>query len=139
MNRIASRQITGRRVLTRGFSVSSISRDVAKMTLVGRLGFDIEKNESANGVSYYRYAVAVKLNRNMDTSWYNVVSFDKNAEYLLNLKKGDMVYVEATPSMQYSTDANGERRSNLSLIHRNITRLSPSKSAATTEEAESQA
>ncbi|KAK9456356.1 hypothetical protein V1511DRAFT_521124 [Dipodascopsis uninucleata] len=107
----------------RSFSTTRSANDVARMTLVGRLGQDIEKMTSANGREYARYAVAVRTGRETETSWFHVVCFDSNLDYLTNFKKGSLIYVEAHASLQPFETAEGRRVGSLQLVQRSITRL----------------
>ncbi|KAK9479615.1 hypothetical protein V1514DRAFT_327705 [Lipomyces japonicus] len=112
----------------RAFSATARTNDVAKLTLVGRLGSNPEKLTSANGRDYARYAVAVKQGRDLETSWYHVVSFENNIDYLVNnFAKGSIVYVEAAASLQPFETADGRRVGSLQLVQRNITKIAGPK------------
>ncbi|KAK9466016.1 hypothetical protein V1512DRAFT_226993 [Lipomyces arxii] len=124
----------------RSFSSSSVTRDVARMTIIGRLGADVEKHTSVNGRDYARYNVAVNQGRDSETSWYHVVSFDSNLEYLVdNYKKGNLVYIEATASLQPFTTAEGRRVGSLQLVQRNIQKIATPRQPESREEVEAEA
>ncbi|KAK9449402.1 uncharacterized protein V1518DRAFT_415905 [Limtongia smithiae] len=114
------------RAATRPFSATPAASDLARITLIGRLGADPERLTSANGRDYARYSVAVSSpQRNGETSWYHVVSFDPNLDYLSNnFTKGALVYVEANATLQPFETADGRRVGSLQLVQRNIQRLS---------------
>lgn len=62
----------------RSFSSAAVRRDVAKLTLVGRVGTDITELSSQAGRRYLKYALAVNTSKD-HTSWFNVAVFDENA------------------------------------------------------------
>ncbi|KAK9383158.1 uncharacterized protein V2V93DRAFT_356943 [Kockiozyma suomiensis] len=120
---------------TRSFSSSAARNDLARLSLIGRLGTDIEKQTSANGREYARYTVAVRPSRNSETSWYHVVCFDSNLSYLVeNYRKGSLVYVEAGATLQPFETSDGRRIGSLQLVHKSIHKISnPSKSYETND------
>lgn len=77
--------------LARAFSSTRPSQ-LARMTIVGRLGADAESLESANGRAYNRYVVGTDSGprENRTTSWYRVTSFAEGPvkEKVSGLKKG---------------------------------------------------
>lgn len=77
--------------LIRAFSSTRPSQ-LARMTIVGRLGADPEPHESANGRGFTRYVVGTDSGPrdNRTTSWYRVTSFAEgpSREYIMGLKKG---------------------------------------------------
>ncbi|KAF5393714.1 hypothetical protein D9757_000306 [Collybiopsis confluens] len=92
---------------SRAFSTSAARADVAKLTLVGRLGRDPEVKQTKNNNEYVTYTVATRtfVPGAVDasgerppprTSWHRVLSFQESPNrYLQTLKKGALVYVEA--------------------------------------------
>ncbi|KAG1715970.1 hypothetical protein ID866_1194 [Astraeus odoratus] len=92
----------------RAFSTSgSRAYDLAKLTLVGRLGRDPEVRTTKSDREYVAYTVATAnypppppnpdgTRQEAGTSWHHIVSFNpaQNA-YLKTLSKGAQVYVEA--------------------------------------------
>lgn len=62
----------------RHFSSTVARADVAKLTLVGRVGTDISELSSQAGRKYVKYALAVNTSKD-HTSWFNVAVFDENA------------------------------------------------------------
>ncbi|KAJ3790713.1 single-strand binding protein family-domain-containing protein [Lentinula aff. detonsa] len=95
------------RSAARTFSTSASRADVAKLTLVGRLGRDPEVKQTKNDNEYVTYVVATSTfnpgpaDANGErppprTSWHRVLSFQESSNrYLQTLKKGTLVYVEA--------------------------------------------
>lgn len=124
--------------LVRYFSSSRPSAaDVARMTLVGRIGHDLEKQTSANGHPYLAYSLA-SSNFKGETSWFRVVVFDpKTVDFMTTyLKKGDRVYVEADAAMHSYENEAGERRSSLQLVQSLVNSLGGSKRPEEAEHAE---
>ncbi|KAJ3758045.1 single-strand binding protein family-domain-containing protein [Lentinula raphanica] len=103
----AIRSAASSRAAARAFSTSVSRADVAKLTLVGRLGRDPEVKQTKNDNEYVTYVVATSTfnpgpaDANGErppprTSWHRVLSFQEHSNrYLQTLKKGTLVYVEA--------------------------------------------
>ncbi|KAK9238946.1 hypothetical protein V1525DRAFT_399932 [Lipomyces kononenkoae] len=124
---------------TRLFSSTTVTKDLARVTLIGRLGADPEKATSANGRDYARYSVAVRQGRDTEPSWYHVVCFDQHLDYLLNnFAKGNLIYVDATASLQPFETADGRRVGSLQLVQRTIQRLSAPRRDQQLENAEAE-
>ncbi|ORX34122.1 hypothetical protein BD324DRAFT_653398 [Kockovaella imperatae] len=98
------------RTLARAFSSSPASKDLSKLTLIGRLGADPVARTSTSGKEYYLYTVATQTppTKGEDgqwveghTSWHNVFSFNEGQHALLKrVGKGSTVYVEAELEMR---------------------------------------
>ncbi|KAJ4499987.1 hypothetical protein C8R41DRAFT_812810 [Lentinula lateritia] len=133
------------RAVSRAFSTSASRADVAKLTLVGRLGRDPEVKQTKNDNEYVTYVVATSsfnpgpVDANGErppprTSWHRVLSFHEGSnKYLQTLKKGALVYVEAgyelrepEPDADPTTPA-GQRQ--IFLRHETIRVLSHPKSS----------
>lgn len=67
----------------RYFSASAARSDVARLTLVGRVGTEISELTSQSGRKYIKYALAVNTSKDT-TSWFNVAVFDENAINFMN-------------------------------------------------------
>ncbi|KAK7060216.1 ssDNA-binding protein, mitochondrial [Paramarasmius palmivorus] len=102
----AIRAATSSRAAARAFSTTSRASDIAKLTLIGRLGKDPEVRRTKNDMEFVTYTVATNsYSAPADesgerppprTSWHRVLSFSENSNrYLKSLKKGALVYVEA--------------------------------------------
>lgn len=78
---------------TRAFSTSRPSQ-LARITMVGRIGTDPEFSETSGGQQMMRYVVGSSGGpaSNKTTSWFRIVHFSdpnsKNAEYMKSLSKG---------------------------------------------------
>jgi Single-strand binding protein family len=77
----------------RTFSTTQPSQ-LARMTLVGRLGSDPEIQQSASGGSFIRYSVGTSYGPkdNKQTSWFRVAAFPPEGsaqrDYVMGLGKG---------------------------------------------------
>ncbi|KAL9069369.1 MAG: hypothetical protein Q9157_006176, partial [Trypethelium eluteriae] len=77
---------------TRSFSASTRS-NLARMTIVGRLGAEPERVNTSTGKDIIRYVIGSNSGsrENQKTSWFKVTSFDENearVNHLLSLQKG---------------------------------------------------
>lgn len=85
------------------FSSSAARSDVAKLTLVGRVGTEITELSSQAGRRYLKYALAVNTSKE-HTSWFNIAVFDENSiQFMTNyvqkgLVKGVNVLVDSMES-----------------------------------------
>ncbi|TFL05523.1 single-strand binding protein family-domain-containing protein [Pterulicium gracile] len=139
------------RTSARSFSTSRAARsDISKLTLVGRLGKDPELRTSKLGKDYVTYVVATSnypppppnpdgSRPDSTTTWHRIMSFHEGAnKYLMMLRKGSKVYVEANfelrepePNTDPSTPA-GQRQ--IFLRHEMIRMLSAPKAVENHEE-----
>lgn len=107
----------------RAFSTSNAAANVAKMTLVGRIGSELEPLTSKAGKPYLKYSLAVRTGKDQ-TSWFNVSALDpRTIEFMTQyVEKGSLVYVEADASMnQYEVE--GQNRTSLNLVQQTISPL----------------
>lgn len=82
--------------MTNSIIIVNDMANLAKLTLIGRLGADPQTATGKNE-EYATISVAVKDGDN--TTWYKVAVFGKTVDYVRNnLRKGDLVYVEARTS-----------------------------------------
>ncbi|OAL51033.1 hypothetical protein IQ07DRAFT_586612 [Pyrenochaeta sp. DS3sAY3a] len=114
-------------ISARAFS-SSPRAQLARMTVVGRLGVAPEEVTVTGDRTLVRYVVGTSYGKGEDkkTSWFRIASFVQGAQkdFLLSVPKGSLLYVDADARMETYTDAEGNKRSNLSLIARNFDVLS---------------
>lgn len=113
----------------RTFGTTRSALDVARLTLVGRVGGTIEPLQSKSGNTYVKYALAVRTGKDQ-TSWFNVTAFDPRAiEFMQQyVEKGSLVYVEADASItKYEVD--GLNRTSLNLVQQSISPLTWPKRA----------
>lgn len=83
------------------FSTSPVaSRDMARMTLIGRLGGQPEKRTTKNGKDFLLYKVATsdpylppkegEEPTEPTTSWHTIFAYGQSAERLQDLEKGSV-------------------------------------------------
>jgi len=105
---------------SRAFSTTS-SAQLARLTMVGRLGTDPELTETGKGeVIKYVVGTSHGPKDNRQTSWFRVASFAQEGtpqrDYLMGLSKGTLVYLEGDATMRTYEDADGKKQSALSLV-----------------------
>ncbi|CAO2649498.1 Nn.00g068830.m01.CDS01 [Neocucurbitaria sp. VM-36] len=114
----------------RAFSSTPRSQ-LARMTVVGRLGVAPEEVTVSGDRTLVRYVVGTSYGKGEDkkTSWFRIASFVQGPQkdYLLSVPKGSLLYVDADARMETYVDAEGNKRSNLSLVARNFDVLSRSR------------
>ncbi|KAH9927123.1 uncharacterized protein BXZ73DRAFT_102711 [Epithele typhae] len=133
------------RAPARAFSTSAVrGRDMAKLTLIGRLGQDPEVRVAKNDAEYVTYTVGTSTSRPAPdsdtpaTQWHRIVAFNSTAkEYLTTVKKGSLVFVEADydvrqPDPEASPDTPEGQRMIL-LRHRELNVLRAPYSAGRSE------
>ncbi|GAA5897789.1 Rim1p [Sporobolomyces salmoneus] len=136
------------RLATRAFSTSRVSaRDVAKMTLIGRLGVIEERENAKTGKPYLMYKIATtdkgrapvegEEYKQPPTSWHTIFAHGAAIERLQMIEKGSLVFAEASFSVASNKDeATGVYTNTISATHERLTVLKrPQRS--TEESAES--
>ncbi|KAL2000389.1 hypothetical protein VTN02DRAFT_3183 [Thermoascus thermophilus] len=108
----------------RSFS-SSPSHSVARMIITGRLATEPELQATSTGQDVIRYIVGSSYGSkdNRQTSWFRISSFQSagpQRDYLLNLPKGTLVYVEGDASLRTFEDSEGKKQSSLTIVQRNL-------------------
>ncbi|GAA6063903.1 hypothetical protein JCM10212_002435 [Sporobolomyces blumeae] len=118
----------------RAFSTSGVSaRDVAKMTLVGRLGV-IEQREGKDGKPYLMYKIATtdrgrpaqegEEYQKPPTSWHTVFARGPAIERLSLIEKGSLVFAEASfTSHNVKDEQTGTYNTIISASHERLTVL----------------
>lgn len=87
-----------------------------KITLMGNLGGDPEKKESASGNIFTTFSVATQNRKDDETEWFRVVTFGKIAESCARyLKKGNRVYVEGPLKTDTWEGDDGVKRTTLAV------------------------
>lgn len=90
------------------------------MTIVGRLAAAPEEVAISNDRTLVRYALGTSYGKQGEqkTSWFRIASFatGPQKDFLLNLPKGTLMYVEADARFETYEDKEGKPQSNLSLI-----------------------
>ncbi|KAJ9497117.1 ssDNA-binding protein, mitochondrial [Exophiala xenobiotica] len=121
----------GSALASRTFSTTRPSQ-LARMTLVGRLGTDPELVDVGK-TQLVRYVVGSSSGPkdNKQTSWFRVASFAPEGpqrDYILGLSKGTLVYLEGDATMRIYEDADGKKQSALSLVQTKLDVLKRSQS-----------
>ncbi|KND94862.1 Single-stranded DNA-binding protein RIM1, mitochondrial [Tolypocladium ophioglossoides CBS 100239] len=121
---------------TRSFSTSA-PRSLARISIIGNLADTPELQPTSSGREILKYAVASNSGPkdNRQTSWFRVTSFAEGPrrDFLLSLPKGAMVFVEGDASINTYQDANGQTRSSLNVVQRNIEVLKRPQTAGQNE------
>ncbi|USP75800.1 uncharacterized protein yc1106_03074 [Curvularia clavata] len=116
---------------TRSFSSTRPSQ-IARMTVVGRLGVAPEEVTISGDRTLVRYVVGTSYGKGEDkkTSWFRIASFVQGAQkdFLMNVPKGSLLYVDADARMETYLDSEGNKKSNLSLVARNFDVLQRARS-----------
>ncbi|THH01851.1 hypothetical protein EW026_g909 [Hermanssonia centrifuga] len=104
---VARRAVISRGPMRAFSTTSSRAADLAKLTLIGRLGKDPEVKRTKTDKEYVMYTVATTnypspppnadgSRPDSKTTWHTVLSFNPSSNsYLSTLRKGSQVYVEA--------------------------------------------
>ncbi len=101
------------------FSSSSSARNMAKLTLIGRVGAQPEAHTTQAGVDMVRYVVAVNGPKER-VNWYRIACFETNSmEYIQkNVHRGSLVYVEGLPNLINFVDDEGVKHRDLQIAQR---------------------
>jgi single-strand DNA-binding protein len=95
----------------------------ARVSIVGRLGSDPESGRSDNGVDYSRFSVAVG-GKNEDAFWFRVTTFNGLSRIASDyLKKGNLVLVEGDLSIENWEDRDGNARTSVKVIAKDLLML----------------
>lgn len=97
--------------------------NISEMKIAGRLGKDPEGRTTQNGKRVTTFSVAVNLGYgdNRTTVWYDVVTWEKQAEFAEQyLHKGDLVYVSGVFKPREYEDRNGNKRQAWELTAREV-------------------
>lgn len=108
---------------TRSFSAARPAR-FAKMTLIGTIGTDLQKQTTSTGKDYIKYAVAVnsKTKAGESVSWFNIACFSPiQIEFMeKNLGKGAKIYLEADAKNTSYEKEDGTKAMSLMLFQSNF-------------------
>jgi len=102
------------------------------MTIIGRLADTPEVQATSTGQEILKYVVGTNSGPkdNQKTSWFRVVSFlpeGPQRDFISNLEKGTLVYIEGDASMSTYQDGEGKTRSSLNIVQQKLEVLSPKK------------
>ena len=98
-----------------------------KVMLIGRAGRDAESRVSKNGVAMSTFSLAVteKYKENQTTEWFNVVAYNRQAEFLNRyLKKGTLVYIEGSVHAKKWVNQQGVNQTDIQVVCNEVRLLS---------------
>lgn len=84
------------------------------VSLIGRIGSDLELRKTTNGVSVCDFNLAIKSVEK--TVWIKVIAWRKNAELICNyLKKGELIGINGSIDAR-TYEKNGETRKTFEIV-----------------------
>lgn len=95
---------------------------INKLTLIGRCGKDARIGVTQKGTNYASVSVASGSEKN--TVWFDVVAYDKQAEWLAKATKGTLVFVEGPVQMSSYQAKDGTQKSSLQVTAYQVRLLS---------------
>ena len=95
-------------------------------TIIGHAGKDADVRYAASGDAVATVTVAVTRKRKdkETTTWWQVLTFGKPAEWAAEIKKGGIVFASGEPVLEEWTDKDGNKRQTLKLIASECVNLS---------------
>lgn len=87
---------------------------INKLTLIGRCGQDSRVGVTQKGTHYANVSIAVSTGKDQ-SQWFDVVAYDKQAEWLARATKGAVVYVEGPVTLNQYQAKDGSQRASLSV------------------------
>jgi hypothetical protein len=97
---------------------------INKLTLIGRAGKDARVGVTQKGTQYASVSLASGSKEN--TVWFDVVAYDKQAEWLAKATKGAIVYVEGPVAINSYQSKDGTQKSSLQVTAYQVRLLSSS-------------
>lgn len=94
---------------------------INKLTLIGRCGKDTRVGVTQKGVNYASVSVA---SGSKETVWFDVVAYDKQAEWLAKATKGTLVFVEGPVSVSSYQGKDGTQKTSLQVTGYQVRLLS---------------
>ncbi len=91
--------------------------NIQQLLILGRATKPAEILESKEGKKYGKFSLAVneyrKDKEESEPTFYNVLVFNKTAENITKIGKGDLVMVDGKPSVDAYLNNDGEAKANL--------------------------
>ncbi|KAI5790214.1 ssDNA binding protein [Geopyxis carbonaria] len=117
--------------------VSTAARDqFSKLTLIGRMRATPEQITGKSGNTFYKYTLACNKNGPQDTppgerhvSWYDVIYFAEDKDFMLDIRKGTLCYLEADVTIRTYDDKNGQKQKRWDIVQRRLLQISKPKDA----------
>ena len=118
-----------------------MSRGLNKVMIIGHLGRDPEMRYTPSGRPVTTFSVATSRSwntsngeRRTQTEWFNIVSWGSLAEICNQyLKKGQQVYIEGRLQTRHWKDDEGNRRSNVEIVAKEMIMLGDRKRSKATD------
>jgi single-strand DNA-binding protein len=118
-----------------------VSRGLNKVMIIGHLGRDPEMRYTPSGRPVTTYSVATSRSwntsdgdRRSDTEWFNVVAWGSLAEICKQyLVKGQQVYIEGRLQTRRWEDDNGNKRTTVEIVAKEMIMLGDRKKKANHE------
>lgn len=91
--------------------------NINRVTLLGALGKDPEMRQLNNGKSAASISVATSTSKKQgnewvsETQWHRVVAYDKQADVVANMTKGQMIFVDGRLNYRKYTNKQGVEQS----------------------------
>ncbi|KAJ9096417.1 hypothetical protein QFC21_005239 [Naganishia friedmannii] len=132
-------------VQARTFSSTPVAKDIARVSLIGRLTRDPEVRKAKNDNDYVAYDIAVSQGytapdengqrQQRPANYYRIWSFRENSiPGIMNLTKGTRVFVEADLTMESRETEEGRSEPRPFFTHRSLHVLAKPKPVEPTEE-----
>ena len=123
-----------------------MSRGLNKVMIIGRLGRDPEMRYTPSGRPITTFSVATSRKWNTsegekrsDTEWFNVVAWGSLAEICNQyLSKGQQVYIEGRLQTRKWEDDNGNKRSNIEIVAKEMIMLGDRKKKTDSDDSENE-
>lgn len=117
---MSGRTIFSKYMFCRFFHYSRIANDLARISLIGRVGNELALETGQSGRDFIRYSLACQTSDR--TNWFRVISFDSrlNTYMLSSVKKGTLVYVDGSVQLSPYTTDDGKKHTSMSVIQRSI-------------------
>lgn len=95
---------------------------INKLTLIGRTGKEPRLGSTSKGSNYA--SVSIASGSNDSTVWFDVLAYDKQAEWLAKAPKGTLVYIEGPVSLSKFQTKDGKTLTNLQVTAYQVRLLS---------------
>ena len=123
-----------------------MSRGLNKVMIIGHLGRDPEMRYTPSGRPITTFSVATSRKWNTsegekrsDTEWFNIVAWGSLAEICNQyLSKGQLVYIEGRLQTRKWEDDNGNKRSNIEIVAKEMIMLGERKKKTDSESSENE-
>lgn len=79
---------------------------INRLTLIGRCGKDVRLGTTQKGINFASVSIASGSGDN--TVWFDVIAYEKQAEWLAKAHKGSTVYIEGPVSLSKFTTNEGK-------------------------------